>query len=231
MTQAQRFIFIISFFIALPTVTAQEKIDTLKITQITGLRLGIDLIQPIYSAFSDDDKGMEFVADSRVYKNFYAAVEFGYNDKTSTEDYLNFTTTGTYFKIGGNYNAYENWAGMTNEIYVGFRYAHSYFSQTLNSYTPNVYGEYYIPKTIDAGTEYPDLTANWLEFVTGLKVETFKNLYLGFSLSFKVLMSNKEPVNFQNLYIPGFNNVSNNNMGFGFNYTISYLIPFSKKYK
>ena len=48
MTQVQRFIFIISFFVALPMVTAQEKIDTLKITQITGLRLGVDIIQPIF---------------------------------------------------------------------------------------------------------------------------------------------------------------------------------------
>jgi hypothetical protein len=189
----------------------------------------VDLIQPIYSLISDDSKGLEFVADARVYKNLYAALEFGYTDKTSAEDYMNFTTNGTYFKVGANYNAYENWAGMTNEIYVGIRYAHSSFSQTLNSYTPNVYGTYFIPETVVAGTEYPDLTANWLEFVTGLKVETLKNLYLGFSIGFRILINDKEPENFQNLFIPGFNNVSVNNMGFGFNYTVSYLIPFSKK--
>jgi hypothetical protein len=215
----------------MPTVTAQEEIDTLKTTQIRGLRIGIDILQPIYSLFSDDSKGLEFVADMRVYKSIFAALEFGYNDKTSTEDYMNFTTNGTYFKIGGNYNAYKNWAGMNNEIYVGIRYGHSSFSQTLNSYTPNVYGTYFDPNTIYSDTEYPDLTANWIEFVTGMKVETFKNLYLGFSLNFKVLINSKEPENFQNLFIPGFNNVSVNNMGFGFNYTVSYLIPFTKKSK
>ncbi len=41
-------------------------------------------------------------------------------------------------------------------------------------------------------------------------------------------MSSKDPENFKTLYAPGFNRVYATGTGFGFNYTISYLIPFLK---
>ena len=43
------------------------------------------------------------------------------------------------------------------------------------------------------------------------------------------MISIKDPVNFKTHYAPGFNRVYLSNTGFGFNYTISYLIPFRKK--
>jgi hypothetical protein len=210
-------------------VNAQQEKDTIAEKDIFGIRVGVDISKPIIALFKDDTKGFEIVADARVYKNFYAAIEFGNDNVTTIEDYLNFTTEGSYIKIGGNYNAYENWKGMTNEIYVGARYGLSFFNQTLNSYTPNIYGTYFDAETIEPNTTYNNLNAHWVEFVLGLRAETFKNFYMGFSLSFKALLSSKEPDNFQNLYIPGFYKVSLNNLGFGFNYTLTYLIPFNKK--
>lgn len=42
-------------------------------------------------------------------------------------------------------------------------------------------------------------------------------------------MSNNEPEGFANLYIPGFNKTyENSKFGAGFNYSISYFIPFYK---
>ncbi|MEN8703953.1 MAG: DUF6048 family protein, partial [Polaribacter sp.] len=53
--------------------------------------------------------------------------------------------------------------------------------------------------------------------------------FVGFSVSYKVLMSAKEPDNFKTLFAPGFNRIFESRTGFGFNYTISYTIPFAKK--
>lgn len=229
MTQLQRLLFFISLLCSVVAVNAQQEQDTTKVKQVYGIRFGVDISKPIISFIDSDYKGLEVVADARVYKNFYAALEFGFDNKTDTEDYLNYTTEGSFIKIGANYNAYKNWVGMTNEIYVGFRYGVSFFNQKLNSYTPNMYGTYLPPETVEVNTEYSDLSAQWAEFIIGLKVETFKNFYMGFSLSFKAVTSNKDPKNFKNLYIPGFYNVSLNNLGFGFNYTLSYLIPYARK--
>ena len=63
----------------------------------------------------------------------------------------------------------------------------------------------------------------------GVKVETVKNLFIGFSFSYKVTIQIEDPENFKTLYAPGFNEVLESSTGFGFNYTISYLIPFIRK--
>jgi len=229
MIQLQRLLFFISLLFTISVVNAQQETDTIKRIEVYGIRVGVDISKPIITLIDDNYKGIEFIADGRFYKNFYAALELGYDDKTSIEDYMNFTTKGAYVKIGANYNAYENWIGMTNEIYVGARYGLSFFNQTLNSYTPNIYGTYFISETVETNTLYPDLSAQWIELLIGIKAETLKNLYLGFSFSFNIMTTTKEPYNFKNLFVPGFNHVSLNNLGFGFNYTISYLIPYAQK--
>jgi len=220
-------LFFINFLIVF-LVNAQEQ-DSIKIKESYGLRIGIDLSKPIILISDTESKGLELVGDFRLFKNYYAAVELGFEDKTINEDYINFTTKGSYIKIGANYNAYQNWKGMNNEIYVGLRYGLSFFTQTLNSYTPNIKGTYFITNLIEPNTEFNNLTAQWLELVFGLKVETLKNLYLGASIQFKSIINTKEPANFKNLHISGFNRVFLNNTGVGFNYTISYLIPIYKK--
>jgi len=230
MKQQHILLFFISLFVSV-TINAQQKKDTVKTKESYGIRVGVDLSKPIISFMEEDTKGLEVVGDMRILRNYYAAVELGFEDKISKEDYMTFTTKGTYLKAGVNYNAYKNWKGMTNEIYVGMRYGFSLFSQTLNSYTPNVKGTYFIPDEVLPGTAFNDLSAHWAELVFGIKAETLKNVYLGFSFSFKTMISTKEPDNFKNLYVPGFNRVYLNDTGFGMNYTLSYLIPIIKKEK
>ena len=63
-----------------------------------------------------------------------------------------------------------------------------------------------------------------------MKVELFNNLYLSLNLQLKRLISQDEPENFANLYIPGFNRTYDfSDFGVGYGYTISYLIPIFKK--
>jgi len=243
MIQLQRLLFFISLLCSVVVANAQQEKgpgpkkeqkqdqekDTTRVEQVYGIRFGVDISKPIIALIDNDYKGLEFVADVRVYKNIYAALEFGYDDKTTDEDYINFTSKGSYFKLGANYNAYDNWAGMTNEIYVGLRYGVSFFDQTVNSYTPNMYGTYFVADQVEPNISYDNQSIQWVEFVMGIKAETLKNLYMGFSLSFKLLTSGNDPDNFKNMYAPGFNRISLNNMGFGYNYTLSYLIPYAKK--
>lgn len=206
-----------------PIDTIQKKKDKY------GLRVGIDLFKPILSMVNDDIQGFEIVADFRLKKNIYIATEFGFTDKTGEEDFLIYNAKGSYIKLGGNYNLYKNWLDMNNEIYIGIRYGFSSYSQTLVEYTPNYYGTYFDVPTFNPDTTVDGLTAHWGEFVIGLKVEIFNNLYMGGSIAMKKLFSQDEPDNFGNMYIPGYERVFMNNTGFSFNYTIAYTIPFFKK--
>jgi hypothetical protein len=222
------FISIISLFWFF-TVSAQEKPkDTVKYKDRYGLRVGADVFTPIYSIFDSDRKGFEIVADYRITKVFWAAAEGGYLDNYSEEDFMKFSTSGSYIKVGADYNAYKNWIGMENMIVVGLRYGFSIFDQTLEEYTINT-DPSFPPVIKNDPVTYSNLTAQWIEASIGLKVEVMHNLYLGMIFSGKHSLTVKDPDNFKSLFVPGFNRVYVNNFGFGFSYTISYLIPFYRK--
>ncbi len=214
-------------------VNAQETAvkDSITLKDKYGLRLGIDISKPIITIFNNNIKGVEIVADYRITKNIYAATELGFYDRNTQEDYITFNSKGSYLKIGGNLNLYQNWGNMSNEVYLGLRYGFSNFSQTLNSYSANFNGTYFDSELITPYQKHDGLTAHWTEFIVGLKVEILDNLYLGSSISLKKMIKQTQPDNFKNLYIPGFERVYLNNTGFSFNYTVSYLIPLYKKNK
>lgn len=206
------------------------KTDTVKPkTERYGIRFGADLFKLTRSFYDKDYRGLELVGDYRLTRKHYIAAEIGNEKKTVDDTQLNFTTNGTYIKAGFDYNAYENWLGMENMIYIGLRYGFSSFSQTLNSYevyNPNQYFDE-APETV-SGEKFNGLTAQWIEVVAGVKAEVFNNIYVGFSLRVNRLFSNKKPDNFDNLYIPGFNRTYDGDFGIGFNYTVSYFLPLYK---
>jgi hypothetical protein len=195
-----------------------------------GVRVGVDLYKLTRSIYDSDYKGVEVVGDYRLTRKFYIAGELGTEDKTTDEDQLNFTTKGSYFKVGFDYNTYENWLDMENLITIGLRYGVSTFSQQLNSYTVYNANPYFgQATTVVSGEKYNGLSAGWAEVILGVKAEVFNNFYVGFNVSLKRMISNKQPENFENLYVPGFNRTYDGDFGAGFNYTVSYFIPIYKK--
>ena len=212
--------------------TAQTK-DTAKVVypERYGLRVGVDLHRLTKSLYDSNYKGLEVVADYRLSNRFYIAGEIGNEEKTVDDDRLNFTTKGTFFKVGFDYNSFENWLDMENMIYVGMRYGVSSHSQTLNTYKIYDPTNYYGETIITSGAKLDGLNASWLEVIGGIKAEIFNNLYLGFSVRLNYLVTNKKPDNFDNLYIPGFNRTYDGKFGVGLNYSLSYFIPIYKKNK
>ncbi len=211
------------------TKQTEEKKDTIIYKTGYGFRLGIDISKPIKAIFDKSYGGFEAVGDYRISKNWYLATELGHEQETTTEDYTNSKVKGNYIRLGANYNTYKNWLDMNNEIYVGFRYGFSVFNNTVNSYTTNTGNTYFPANKHTNPITTSGLTAHWVELQLGLKAEVFKNLFLGLSLAYKAGISIDNPENFKTLYAPGFNRVYQNKAGFGFNYTISYLIPFVNK--
>lgn len=211
----------------------QTKPETKKDTTLYktghGLRLGIDISKPALAIVDKSYYGLELVSDYRISKNWYIAAELGHEKETTYEDFTTSTVKGNYIRIGANYNAYKNWLDMNNEIFIGGRYGFSLFESTLNSYTPNVGTTYFPSKVLTVNNTEANLTAHWAELQLGIKAEIFKNLFISAATSFKIILYTKDPNGFKTLYTPGFNRVYQNNLGFGFNYTISYLIPFVKK--
>ena len=215
------------------SVSAQQQItvkDTLRYNENYGIRVGIDLSKPLRTLLDDNYSGVELVGDYRIYKNYYLAAEVGTEKITFEGDNIETFTNGSYIKLGGDYNAYENWLDMQNAIFVGVRYGFATFSKTLDEYRIYTSSNYFGPDIREDNTETTGLTASWAEVMIGIKVELFKNLFLSANVQLKRRIGQNSPTNFDNLAIPGFGRTyDSSEFGAGFGYSISYLIPFYKK--
>ena len=221
--------------------------DSIEYKQIYGLRVGVDISKPIRTLFDDEYQGFEIAGDLRITHRLYVAAELG-NEKLQRAEVLgnstnpnqfeiyDFEASGSYIKLGVDLNTYENWYGMNNSIFIGGRYAFSAFSQTLNEYSLYDSNRYWSPDGFVSGIlppeEFSGLNASWLEFIFGIKAELFANIFAGASLRIAYLITNKEEDRMRNLWIPGFQKVTEDTkFGVGYNFTITYLIPIIKKSK
>ena len=216
--------------------TESNSNDTLikkdKLLNINKLRFGFDLLKPIVSSSEGDNLNYEIVGDLQLTENIYLAGEYGSIDKLIEDENINFNSSGSFLRVGLDYNLFKNWIGMDNSIYVGFRYGNSSFSNKILNYEVRNKDSYFSNLVEDEfqTIEYSNLSGNWIEILLGIKVETFKNVYLGLSLRLNKLLSDEKPNNFGNLFIPGFNKVTDENtFGSGFNYTLTYSIPLKKR--
>lgn len=208
--------------------------DTLVYKQKYGLRLGTDISKLARSFVTDDYSGFEIMGDYRLSKRIYIAGEIGNEERTLDYNQLNNTTKGSYFKAGIDMNFYQNWLDMENMIYAGFRVGAASFSQTRNSYTVyDVYNQYWGDRyTVNESQTFDGLSAVWTELQVGLKAELFNNFYAGFNVQLKVLITEKEIDNYENLYVPGYNRTyDSSRFGGGFGFNLSYLVPIFKKDK
>ena len=221
------------------SVTAQnESIDSTaikanKVKLKYGLRVGADIGKIIRSSIDDDFTGFEIMADYRLKERLYIAGEIGIEEKNTITDYLDITSKGTYIKGGVDFNMYQNWLDMDNMIYSGFRIGASSFTHDLNSFDVYSTNQYWAPQLSSTSPqEFNGLTAFWAEIILGLKAEIFNNLYMGLNVQLKILASETEPNNFENVYIPGFGKTyDSTGIGVGYSYFLAYRIPLYKKAK
>lgn len=225
--------YIISFFILINVISvfSQEEKDSI-FKSTYGMKIGIDLSKQIRMLTEPDYKGIVVIGDYRLLDKLFLAFEMGTEEKFIENEVLSFNTKGSFIKIGANYNVFNNFENLENEIYVGFRISSSKFDHQLNSFTIYNKDQYWNQNKIENTEFFKDLSATWFELIFGFNAEVFNNTYMGLSLRLKRLLSQKEPTNFSNLYVPGFNKVlENNKVGVGLTYTVQFQIPIYKKKK
>ena len=195
-----------------------------------GIRAGIDIQKIIKSATDNDYTGLSISGDIRLKESLYIFSELGNEEKIISSYYLNSTVEGSYLKCGVNFKL-NNDIRTQNIVYSGFNLGFSQFDQRINSYTIyNTSSIYWGESIITEAVNLTDLKAFWLELVFGLKTEILNNLFLGFELQLKNILKQNNKQGITNLYVPGFNRTyDSSNLGAGFSYSISYLIPVVKK--
>ena len=203
--------------------------DSLKIKEKYGIRFGIDLSKQV-RMITEDYNGISLYADLRIKERLFIVAEVGNDDKKIYNENINSNFKGSYIKAGFNYNFYNNPPGLENEIYFGFRFATSSFKSEVFDYLVYDLDKYWENGRIEDYSEYNNLSANWIELILGFNAKISNNIFMGTSLRLNRMINQKSPENFGNLYIPGFNIVTeDNNFGTGITYTLTYRIPIVKK--
>ncbi len=226
------------------TVAAEQPKDSIQYLEPYGLRVGIDLGRLARNFYDDGYTGFEIAGDYRLTYKLYLAAEIGNEDftfeevlsETPQEPIYNFTTNGSYIKLGVDVNSYDNWFGENNSIFFGGRYAFSTHSQTVNSFRFFNSNRFFNPDGFAQPPiepqEFGGRSASWLEFLVGFKAELFANIFMGASIRVGALITGGDDDVFPDLWIPGFNRVTDGSrFGIGYNYTLTYFLPFYKKQK
>ena len=220
---------IIFIFLFFSKNNSQIVKDSLKIKNKYGIRVGVDISKQI-RMLTEEYNGLSLYGDLKIKERLFIVSELGRDTKKINNNNLNSEFSGNYIKAGINYNLYNNLPGLNNEIYIGFRFAVSEFNSQISQY--NIYNkdQFWIQESISESLIYKNLNANWFELIIGINSELVNNFFMGISLRLNRMLNQKKPENFTNLYIPGFNKVTeNNDFGTGITYTLIYQIPIVKK--
>lgn len=169
-------------------------------------------------AWQEGQVGVDFA-------NYFLLAEFGAQQTERGGSAFTYENSGTYFRIGPEVNLLKNETNG-NSLTFGIRYARARFSDRLHYTTPDtvVFGG------LEIEAENDLVRSRWWELTLGLNVKVLKQFYLGYVIRYKVLNKNFGVGTLTPYDLPGFGLYEHIN-AVGFDYYISWVIPFRKKVK
>ena len=210
----------------------QEKLRPIRDFSLAALRIGFSLTDPVQPllyegleeayALQADLSIDRFMLVADVGRGRYARTKQPRDTLASSYQY---GTQGNYFKIGVDVNFLKDQEANTrfakdDVIFWGLRYANSAFSaNTTFDLEDSVWGDFIVMENHDK------LRVWWIEMVAGIKVEVFKNVFLGYTMQFRFLKKFSQESPLTPYDVPGFGS-GNRNTVFGFDYYLFYRIPF-----
>ena len=104
-------LFTISLFWSLFAFSQEEEKEVIEeqTPRTFALRVGLDIIKPARTQFEEDFQGLELVGDLQLNKRLFVATEMGSEKRTQQTEQINFSTKGSYIKLGIDYNFFNNW--------------------------------------------------------------------------------------------------------------------------
>ena len=163
--------------------------------------------------------GAEVSLDYEIHKNFYPVIEAGWQKTDTHSEEFNYRSDGSYGRIGLDYNIFKrNPKQKYDMVFPGLRFGYSKSTQGGDGVIVNYWGnyKYNLPEF--------DVTAYWLEFAGGMKVEIIKNIFIGWSGRARFMLNHTDTDIMDSYLIPGFGD-SEKKVNLGINYSIFYRFP------
>lgn len=197
---------------------AQMEIDK-KPTQTKGIFMGVDLLNPALSFFTDK-KGFEAVVAVPFKQKWNIVAEIGYEQNHFENNVWNVDAEGLYTRIGANWFLSHDNQNPNMGYYLGGRIGYSPFQQNIHQY-------------VIQGIDIPPITGSlpqhnahavWIEPLAGGRVQLFNTaFYIDANVRLKVKVFDSNEENMTPLIIPGFG-TNNNGLNFGVNWSIGYIL-------
>lgn len=177
-----------------PTLAAQEKKTTIeeeKVPFYQGTTIGVDIFGLGSKIFGGDITSTEISVEVNLKNRYVPVAEIGYGTTDTTDDGTNihYKASAPYFRIGMNYNFFFKKPYLPGFLYGGIRYGFTSFSYDVDAPTMKdpTWGFPEIPFSYDG----IKTTVTWAELLAGIKVNVYKNFYMGWSLRYRIRMNIK----------------------------------------
>lgn len=202
-----------------PAKVKKIKSDTIPIYQ--GIFVGLDLLNPIIGAFSNEPLTVQVSVEVDLKHAYYPVVEAGFMSQRTdaTEGVYRYQSEGGFGKIGINYNPLKNKMNQIGILYLGIRYGFALFNYNINDIQLH---DNYWPGALTGSIHIPFASAHWGEILGGIRVHLGANVHMGFNVGYRFLFGYTNSENSKPGYIPGYGSISQN---FGYTYSLYYHIP------
>lgn len=186
------------------------------------LKLSYDAIPLGLTVFSEARSGQGFQA-TIDFDQYFLAMEYGHQQSERGQGYgFEYKNSGQYFSIGPEVNFLKNTISGTAFTF-GLRYGQAQFSDELKfSVDSTFFGSY------DVFDSNPDLKASWMELTLGLTTDVWKDMFIGYTVRYKVFRNVKNIGDMAPYDVPGFG-LYEDNTGVQFNFYIGWGIRFREK--
>lgn len=181
---------------AAAALAAQKKLPFL-----AGVSVSADLCGAVMAAFTPYGQ-YEAAARLNIRGKYFPIAEVGIGSSNHTNETTNlhYKVNAPYFRLGLDYNVAKD-VRSGNRIFVGVRYGFTTFKYDIDG--PDLVDSYY-------GTSQPFSisgirgTNHWGEVVAGLEARVWGMLHLGWSVRYRMRISNKEAASGSPWYVPGY---------------------------
>lgn len=219
------------------TPVASDSVERMKMESDflpSAIRIGPAINALIQTAMDNNGTYYGLQTDLAI-RRFMVSAEYGHAELTrqseagvAEEEAFFYSSSGDYYKLGIDVNLLRD--KQTNDfdargdvIYFGLKYAFSVIDDEASFRTRDNFWE-----TSSISQRNENLGVHWIEMNAGVKVELFKNIFLGYTMRYRFGQRYSDRSSLVPYRIPGFGS-GEDEANFGFDYYIFYRIPFKKK--
>jgi hypothetical protein len=187
-----------------------------------GFRVGLDLSRIPMHYLNPYRTDLEIHTDVRVDSDLYVALDGGWNrTRLDNKPVFQYNSQGVFLKAGVDYNLMKRkFPAEANLLYLGFRYGIARMQRQIPAYQVNdpYWGDF------EGHFSSKTLLPQWAELLVGIKAEVLNNLFVGWSLHTRILITQNLDPQVRPYLIPGFGKATTNAV-FDMSYEVSYRIP------